>query len=127
MVNTKNHLKTAMKLAGVPVLVASLCCLSPVILVALGLGSVSFAASLSDVFYGQYRWAFRVAGLVLLAVCLLWYFRRKRGICTVNQAKRQRNEIVNTVAFALIVAVAGYILWLYVGVHYVGVWLNIWT
>ncbi len=116
-----------MKLAGVPVLVASLCCLSPVILVALGLGSASFAASLADVFYGQYSWAFRITGLVLLAISLLWYFRRRRGICTVNQAKKQRNEIVNIAAFALIVAVAGYILWLYVGVHYVGVWLNIWT
>ena len=30
---------------------ASLCCLSSVVIVALGLGSVSFAASLADSFY----------------------------------------------------------------------------
>ncbi len=116
-----------MKLAGVPVLVASLCCLSPVILVALGLGSVSFAASLAGVLYGQYKWVFRVTGLVLLVISLVWYFRRRKGICTVAQVKRQRNEIINTVALALILAVAGYILYLYVVVHYLGVWLNIWA
>lgn len=38
---------------------ASLCCLSSVVIVALGLGSVSFATSLADNLYGDYRWYFR--------------------------------------------------------------------
>jgi hypothetical protein len=54
---------------------ASLCCLSSVVIVALGLGSVSFAASLADSFYGDYKWYFRVFGLLCLSSGLIYYFR----------------------------------------------------
>ncbi len=113
------------RIIGIPVVAASLCCLSPVILVLLGLGTVSFAGSLADTLYGDYKWVFRGVGLFLLIISLVLYFR-KRGVCTLDQAKRQRNEIINTTLLALIGAVAGYFFFLYVVVHYIGVWLKIW-
>ena len=117
--------KDILKITGIPVLFASLCCLTPLVLVMFGFASVSFAASLSDTLYGSYRWVFRSVGLLFLILTLVIYFRSK-GICTLNQVKRNRNKVLNTILIALIVSVITYILWLYVVVHYVGVWFNIW-
>lgn len=117
--------KELLKITGIPVVAASLCCLTPVILVLLGLGGVAFATSLSDTLYGQYRWIFRAAGLVLLGISLLVYFRGK-GICTINQVKRQRRKIINTVLLALVIGIIGYIFFLYVVVEIVGKALGIW-
>ena len=123
----KTSLKSILKITGIPVIVASLCCLTPVVLVFFGLGSVSIAASLADTLYGTYRWAFRITGLILLGLSLIWYLRREKGICTLDEAKRRRNEILNIVGITLIVGVIGYFLWLYVVVEYAGKWLNIWN
>lgn len=117
--------KELLKLTGIPVLFASLCCLSPLLLVFFGLASVSFAAELADTFYGEWKWAFRLAGLLFLSLFLFFYFRKK-GICTLDQAKRHRNKIINTVLIVFITAILGYVFFLYVVVHYWGVWLNIW-
>lgn len=119
--------KEILKLVWAPVVAASLCCLSPVILVLLGLSTVSLATGLAGTFYGTYNWAFRIGGLVLLAIALVLYFRKSKGICTLDQVKRRRNEIINTVLVTLIGAVVGYVVFLYVVVHYVGVWLKIWS
>lgn len=119
-------IRDILKITGVPVVFASLCCLSPVILVLLGISTVSFAGSLADTLYGDYKWVFRGVGLVLLIISLILYFR-KRGVCTLDQAKRHRNEIMNTLLIALIAAVAGYFFFLYVVVEYIGMWLQIWS
>lgn len=107
-------------------MVASLCCLTPVIIVLFGLGSVSIAASLADTLYGTYKWVFRIVGLALLAFSIIWYLRREKGICTIDEAKRRRNEILNVVGIVLIAGVVGYFVWLYVVVEYAGKLLSIW-
>ncbi len=119
-------LKEILSISSIPVVVASLCCLSPVVLVALGFASVSFGASLADTLYGDYKWYFRGAGLLSLAIAFWFYLRRSKGICTIDEAKRRRNEIVNLAALTLIAAVLGYFFFLYVVVHYVGVFLTLW-
>mgnify|MGYP001595922016 CR=1 FL=1 len=123
----KTSVKSILKITGIPVVVASLCCLAPVIIVLFGLGSVSLAASLADTLYGTYAWAFRIVGLALLALSLIWYLRREKGICTIDDAKRRRNEILNIVGIVLTVGVVGYFVWLYVVVEYAGKLLNIWS
>jgi hypothetical protein len=119
-------LKDAFKVSSLPVIFASLCCLSPLILVAVGLSTVSFATSLADTFYGEYKWWFRAFGLVALAIAVTLYLRRKKGICTLDEAKKRRQEIINTVLLTLIAGVIGYVVFLYGIVHYAGVWLDIW-
>lgn len=119
-------IKEILKIIGIPVVLASLCCLSPVILVLLGVSTVSFASSLSDTLYGEYKWVFRIVGLLALLVSLAYYLRREKGICTIDDVKRRRNEILNYVAITTIVGVLGYLFFLYVVVHYVGVWLALW-
>ena len=120
-------IKEILKITSIPAIIASLCCLSPLIFVLLGVSTVSFASSLSDVFYGQYKWWFRIAGLLTLALSLFYYFRRKKGICTIDDVKRRRNEIINTVALSAITFIVVYVFFLYVVVHYAGAFLNIWS
>lgn len=119
-------IKEVLKISSVPVAIASLCCLSPVIIVLLGIGSVSFASSLADTLYGDYKWVFRSLGLLALSGALVLYLRRTKGICTLDEAKKRRNEIINIVAITLAAAVLGYIFFLYVVVHYAGVFLHLW-
>ena len=121
------NFKELFKIGTIPVIVASLCCLSPVILVLLGLSSVSFAASLADTFYGEYKWWFRAAGLLMLVLSLFYYFRRQKGICTIDDVKRRKNEVINIVALALVAGILGYVFFLYVVVHYAGAFLNLWS
>jgi hypothetical protein len=120
------QLKEVLKVAWVPIIIASLCCLSPVILVLLGLSTVGFAASLSDTFYGEYKWLFRLAGLLALGLAYLVYLRRQ-GICTLDQAKRERRRILNGLLVTGIAGVLGYLFFLYVVVEYLGRWLRIWA
>ncbi len=119
------NLRELFRLTWLPVVGASLCCLSPVIIVLLGLGTVAYGTSLADTLYGDYKWIFRSAGLLLLLISLVLYFRKK-GVCTLDAAKRRKNEIINTVLLALVATVAGYFFFLYVVVHYIGVWLDLW-
>ncbi|MDA1208745.1 MAG: hypothetical protein O2904_01790 [bacterium] len=119
-------LKEILRLTWIPVVGASLCCLSSIVVVIFGLGSVTFASSLADSLYGDYKWIFRGIGLFLLIIALTLHFRKK-GVCTLNQAKRHRNEIINTLLLTLIAGVLGYVFFLYVVVHYAGVWLDLWA
>lgn len=123
--NTK--IKEVLKISSLPVVLASLCCLSPVILVLIGVSTVSFASSLADTLYGDFKWYFRGVGLLALLGALYYYLTRSKSICTIDEAKRRRNEIINYVALTLIAGVLGYLFFLYVVVHYIGVWLNLWA
>ncbi len=121
-----HKLKEVLKISSIPVLVASLCCLSPVILVLLGLSTVSFASSLADTLYGDYKWVFRAVGAIALLGSLVFYLRRQIGVCTFDEALKRRNEIINYVALTIVAGVLGYVFFLYVVVHYLGVWLALW-
>ncbi len=104
-------------IAGV---IAGLCCLTPIVLVMLGLATVSVAADLGNVLYGEYRWVFRGTALAFLAVGLLAYFR-KRGICTLDQARHQRHRILNVSLVVLTAASGIYLFWTYIVLHYWGI------
>lgn len=116
----ENDRKGIFLLSGLAAFVAGLCCLTPIVLVLLGLASISVAADFGNILYGDYKWAFRAAALAFLALALLVYFRRK-GICTLDEARRQRNRILNTSLLVLIFAVGGYIAWNYIVVQYWGI------
>lgn len=118
--------KDTFKIISVPVFVASLCCLSPVILVFFGLSTAAFAGSLADTLYGGYKWLFRGMGLLFLAASFVLYLRRSKGICTLDEARKRRNEIINLMLVSISAAIVGYVLWLYVIVEYLGNVLRIW-
>jgi len=119
--------KELFRITGLPVVFASLCCLSPIILVLAGISTVSFASSLADTLYGEYKWIFRSVGLIALIGALIFYIRRSKGICTLDEAKKRRQEIINTALIVLMTGVLAYIFFLYVVVHYAGVFLGLWA
>jgi hypothetical protein len=96
-----------------------LCCITPLVLVLFGLASISTAVSVDNTLSGKYIWVFRSIGLLLLAAALVVYFRR-RGICTLDAARRQRNRILNAVLLALLFAIGGYLGFEYVLLGYWG-------
>ena len=101
-------------------LFAGLCCFPPIVLVMFGLAGVAFANDLGNVLYGEYRWMFRVVTLALLAAGLFFYFRRS-GICTLDQARRERNRILNVSLLVLVTGIGIYIFWTYIVLHYWGI------
>jgi amino acid transporter len=107
-------------MASLSAFVGALCCLAPIVLVLFGLAAVSIANDLGNVLYGEYKWEFRLAALAFLALGLLVYFRR-RGVCSIDEARRQRTRIVNVTLLSLFTATSLYIFWNYVVLHYWGI------
>ena len=120
-----DKLRSSLKVASVPTIIASLCCLSPLILVMTGLATVSFATSLADTLYGTYKWVFRIVGLAALLIAF-YYNLQRTGICTLDDVKKHRNEIINKLLLVLIIGVLSYIIFLYVIVEYAGKLYGIW-
>lgn len=88
--------RAGLKLGVLAGLVGIACCVSPVVMVLLGLSSVSFAISLGDTLYYQYGWYFRGAALVLAgggAIGIL----RGRNACTLRGARAQRRLLLTVV------------------------------
>ena len=102
--------KAVWLLSGMGGFIGGLCCLAPIVVVLLGLSGVAAANSLGNTLYGEYRWAFRIVALVCLAWALVVYFRR-RGICTLDEARRQRNRVINVVSLAVFASAGIYLFW----------------
>ena len=120
MADQPSDRKGVLLISALAGLIGGLCCVTPVVLVLLGLASISVAADLGNVLYGDYRWFFRLGAVAFLSLAVWIYFRR-RGICTLDQARRERNRIVNTSLVVVIGAIGVYIFWTYIAVHYWGI------
>lgn len=105
--------------------IGGLCCFTPVAVVLLGIGSVSYAASLTDVLYYEYAWAFRLAGLAFVLAALVVHLYTS-GVCSLDAARRQRHRILNLAVVTVAFAVLAYVVWLYVVVEIAGLLLGIW-
>ena len=87
---------------------ASMCCYPSVLLVGLGLMTVSAGDALSnDLYFGSARWILYGLTILLMSIGLYRHFENQ-GICTIDQAKRERKRIVNTAILMLIVTFAIY-------------------
>tara|TARA_B110001452_G_scaffold266584_1_gene273837 strand:+ start:223 stop:678 length:456 start_codon:yes stop_codon:yes gene_type:complete len=114
-----NPLKAMWKYIAGSTVVASLCCLPSVVMVMLGLATVSTGAALSDTLYwgeegyGWFRNTMLMIALLFVIIGLFFYFRGQ-GICTLDQAKRNRRKIINTSLLVLSVSYGLYLLFNYV-------------
>ena len=118
------------KLIASSSLIASMCCLPSVVLVMFGIATVSSGAALSNTLYwGEdgYSW-FRPLMLAIASITviigLIFYFRNQ-GICTIDQAKRQRRKIINTSILVIIIAYLSYLILNYVILTEIGILLGL--
>ena len=107
-------------------IIASMCCLPSIVLVMFGIATVSTGAALSDTLYwgeGGYSW-FRPLMLLIASITvivgLVFYFRNQ-GICTIDQAKRQRRKIINTSILVIIISYLSYLILNYVILTEIGI------
>ena len=120
MANSTNDRKAVLVVSSLTAFIGALCCMTPIVLVLFGLAGVSIANDLGNVLYGDYKWAFRAAALLFLAGGLVIYFRR-RGVCSLDEAKRQRTRILNVALLSLVTAASIYVFWNYVVLYYWGI------
>ena len=112
--------KSILLLSSIAGFIAGLCCITPIVLVLFGLASVTVANNWGNLLYGDYRWHFRAVAMVFLVAGLVVYFRR-RGICTLDAAARERNRVINVSLLVFFLATGIYIFWNYVVLHWWGI------
>jgi hypothetical protein len=78
--------RAGLKLGLLAGLVGISCCVSPVVLVLLGLSSVSAAISLGNTLYYGYGWYFRGAALLFAGAGIVVILRGRRS-CTLGGAR----------------------------------------
>lgn len=110
MKNNKSEVKEGAKAGFWSGILASLCCVGPLVIVLFGLGSVSFALTLS-----QYRLYFLGFGFMFMSVAIILHLRKINKTCDVNcfsveGLKRERKFIASVVLSMGII----YVLALYV-------------
>lgn len=102
--------KQTFSIGGLTALIASLCCIGPLVLIMLGLGTASTALSI-----GSKKPYFLVFGLIFFVVSLFMFVRyRRKNICEGCSTKEQEHKrIINTVLVAFITFIVLYALLVY--------------
>ncbi len=102
------------KLGILSALLASMCCLGPVLLVLLGLGSLGFGT-----FLGRYHWWFIAAAIILLTIAWRSYLKEagrcRAASCEMAQGKTTR--AVLTLASVVVAVFVGLNLYTYASRH----------
>ena len=97
-------------------LTAIACCVSPAVLVLLGVATAMEAVTLGDTLYYGYGWYFRGAGLLVAAVAVVLYLRG-RGDCSVQGARHYWRLLI-----ALVLAGGATYAGLFWSTKYLGIW-----
>ena len=94
---------------GGSAILASMCCLPSVIWVLFAGSSAIVAADQlsNDLYYSWVRWALYAASAAMLTIGLVMYHRSK-GICTFDDAIRNRRKIINTALATFTIATVSY-------------------
>ena len=109
-------------LVGLSALTASMCCLPSVIWVLFaGSSAIVAADSLSNnLYYSWVRFAlYGISGL-MVTVGLIVYFRN-RGICSIEDAKKNSTKIVNVSLAVFTASIIVYLIWNFIILEIVGI------
>tara|TARA_B100002052_G_C15585248_1_gene464121 strand:- start:18 stop:422 length:405 start_codon:yes stop_codon:yes gene_type:complete len=109
-------------LVGLSALTASMCCLPSVVWVLFaGSSAIVAADSLSNnLYYSWVRFAlYGVSGL-MITVGLIVYFRN-RGICSIEDAKKNSTKIVNVSLAVFTASIIVYLIWNFIILEIVGI------
>jgi len=92
----------------------SLCCTTPILIVALGLGSIGFALG-----FTKYRPYFIILGVIFLVISLYRFIKKKEGVCNRKTIKGN----LSTIIIAIIIATIVWWLLIYVIAPLLGGWV----
>jgi hydrogenase/urease accessory protein HupE len=117
--------KSLWKVIGLGALTASMCCLPSVVWVLFAGSSAIVAADQlsNDLYFGIARPIFYLIALGMVTTGLIIHFRRS-GICTLDEAKRERQRIVNTTLAVLTATFLLYFVWNYIILEIIGIALG---
>ncbi|MDP7356553.1 MAG: hypothetical protein VX788_03230 [Candidatus Thermoplasmatota archaeon] len=110
------------KLVALSAVTASLCCLPSVIWVMLAGSSAIVAADQlsNDLYYSWVRYALYMVSLSMLSYGLVVYFRN-RGVCTLDDVRREKRRVINTSLAVFTAAILTYMVWNFVILEIVGI------
>ena len=112
------RLPGAVKAGVVSGFVAITCCVSPIVLVLVGVVTATEAVTLGNTLYYDYGWYFRGVGLLVGIIAFTLYLRRRRS-CSLRGARRHKGAAGILAVSALATYAA-----LYVFTTYLGVWFG---
>jgi hypothetical protein len=114
------------KLVAVSAVTASLCCLPSVIWVLFAGSSAIVAADQlsNDLYYSWVRFALYGLSFSMVSFGLVLYFRNQ-GVCTLDDAKRERRRVVNTSLAVFTAAVLAYLIWNFVILEIIGITIGL--
>ena len=97
-------------------------CLPSVVSVMLAGSSAIVAADQlsNDLYYSWVRFALYLVSLSMLSYGLVVYFRN-RGVCTLDDVKREKRRVVNTTLAVFTAAILTYLIWNFVILEIVGI------
>ncbi|MEE2629242.1 MAG: hypothetical protein VX492_00085 [Candidatus Thermoplasmatota archaeon] len=109
-------------IATVSALTASMCCLPSVVWVLFAGSSAIVAANelSNDLYYSWIRYALYAVSLLMMSGGLAIYFRN-RGICDLDDFRRERKRVMNTSLALFTVTVVGYLIWNFVILEIIGI------
>ncbi len=118
--------KSLAAIVGLSAVTASMCCLPSVIWVMFAGSSAIIAADQlsNDMYYSWVRYALYALSLAMISFGLVIYFRN-RGVCTLDDVRRERNRILNTSLAVFTAAVVTYLVWNFVILEIVGIELGL--
>jgi hypothetical protein len=117
--------KSLWKVIGLGALTASMCCLPSVVWVLFAGSSAIVAADQlsNDLYFGIARPILYLISLGMVIAGLVIHFR-SRGICSLDEAKRERRRIVNTTLAVLTATFLLYFIWNYIILEIIGIALG---
>ncbi|DAC11857.1 MAG TPA: hypothetical protein D7H77_03665 [Candidatus Poseidoniales archaeon] len=74
----------------------------------------------NDLYYSWVRFALYLVSLSMLSYGLVVYFRN-RGVCTLDDVKREKRRVVNTTLAVFTAAILTYLIWNFVILEIVGI------
>ena len=120
--NSFEETKSLWKVISLSALTASMCCFPSVIWVLFAGSSAIVAADQlsNDLYYGIARPILYLISFGMVCAGLVIHFRN-RGICTIDEVKRDRRRIVNTTLAVLTATFLIYFVWNFIILEIIGI------
>jgi hypothetical protein len=118
--------KSLWKVIGLGAVTASMCCLPSVVWVLFAGSSAIIAADQlsNNLYFGIARPIVYAIAIAMVGVGLVIHFR-SRGVCTLDQAKKERRRIINTTLAVMTSTFVIYFIWNYIILELVGIALGL--